>query len=62
MVLGQFAGLVEVAEPAEGVQGAVIVVGEVEAVELLEGLPAGPQAGVGVEAGPVAAGRSQATQ
>ena len=28
-----------------------MVVGEVEAVQLLEGLPAGPQAGVGVEEG-----------
>ena len=57
VVLGQLAGLVEVAEPSEGVEGALVVVGEVEAVELLEGLPAGPQAGVGVqegvEAGPV---------
>ena len=51
VVLGQFAGLVEVAEPSEGLEGAVVVVGEVEAVELLQGLPAGPQAGVGVEEG-----------
>ena len=49
MVLGQLAGLVEVAEPPEGLQGAVVVVGEVEAVELLQGLPAGPQPRVGVE-------------
>ena len=33
--LGQLAALVEVAEPSQGLQGAVIVVGEVEAVELL---------------------------
>ena len=35
MVLGQLSGLIEVAEPSEGVQGALVVVGEVEAVELL---------------------------
>ena len=40
VVLGQLAGLVEVAEPSQGLEGAVIVVGGVEAVELLEGLPA----------------------
>ena len=34
VVLGQLAGLVEVAEPSEGLEGAVVVVGEVEAVEL----------------------------
>ena len=52
VVLGQLAGLVEVAEPSEGLEGAVVVVGEVEAaVELLQCLPAGPQAGVGVEEG-----------
>ena len=44
VVLGQLAGLVEVAEPSEGLEGAVVVVGEVEAVELLQCLPAGPQA------------------
>ena len=49
MVLGQLAGLVEVAESPEGFEGAVIVVGGVEAVELLQGLPAGFEAGVGVE-------------
>ena len=49
VVLGQLAVLVEVAEPPEGFEGAVIVVGGVEAVELLEGLPAGFEAGVGVE-------------
>ena len=49
VVLGQLAGLVEVAEPPEGVEGAVVVVGGVEAVELLECLPAGFEAGVGVE-------------
>ena len=36
VVLGQLAVLVEVAEPPEGFEGAVIVVGGVEAVELLE--------------------------
>ena len=46
---GQLAVLVEVAEPPEGFEGAVIVVGGVEAVELLEGVPAGFEAGVGVE-------------
>ena len=51
MVFGQFAGLVEVAEPSEGLEGALVVVGEVEAVELLQCLPAGFEAGVGVEAG-----------
>ena len=35
VVLGQLSGLVEVAEPSEGLQGALVVVGEVEAVELL---------------------------
>ena len=40
VVLGQLAGLVEVTEPSEGVEGALVVLGEVEAVELLEGLPA----------------------
>ena len=49
VVLGQVAGLVEVAEPPEGFQGAVIVVGGVEAMDLLEGLPAGFEAGVGVD-------------
>ncbi len=39
--LGQLSGLVEVAEPSERFEGAVVVAGEVEAVELLEGLPAG---------------------
>ena len=51
MVLGQLAGLVEVAEPSEGLEGALVVVGEVEAVELLQCLPAGFEAGVGVEEG-----------
>ena len=51
VVLGQLAGLVEVAEPSEGLEGAVVVVGEVEAVELLQCLPAGPQPRVGVEEG-----------
>ena len=51
VVLGQLAGLVEVAEPSQGLEGALVVVGEVEAVELLQGLPAGFEAGVGVEEG-----------
>ena len=41
VVLGQLAVLVEVAEPPEGFEGAVVVVGGIEAVELLQGLPAG---------------------
>ena len=45
MELGQVAGLVEVAEPPEGVEGCVVVAGGVEAVELLQGLPAGLEAG-----------------
>ena len=47
--LGQLAGLVEVAEPSEGLQGALAVLGEVEAVEVLEGVPARFEAGVGVK-------------
>ncbi len=50
--LGQFAGLVEVAELPERFEGAVVVVCGVEAVELLEGLPAGLEAGVCVEQAP----------
>ena len=65
VVLGQLAGLVEVAEPPERGQGAVVVVGEVGAVELLECLPAGFEAGVGVEegveAGPVGVGEGVAS-
>ena len=64
MVLGQLAGLIEVAEPSQGFEGAVVVVGEVEAVEFLQGLPAGFEAGVGVEegveAGPVGVGEGVA--
>ena len=64
VVLGQLAGLVEVAEPSQGLEGAVVVVGEVEAVELLQCLPAGFEAGVGVEEGveahPVGAGEGVA--
>jgi hypothetical protein len=44
--LGDLAGGVEVAEPVEGLEGALFVVGEVEAVEFLEGSPAGAEAGV----------------
>ena len=55
---GQLAGLVEVAEPSERVERALVVVGGVEAVELLQGLPAGPQPRVGVEE-PVEAGRGR---
>ena len=51
MELGQSAGLVEVTEPAERVESAVVVLGGVGAVELLEGLPAGSEPGVGVEEG-----------
>ena len=39
--LGQLAGGVEIGEPVEGFEGALFVVGEVEAVEFLEGRPAG---------------------
>ena len=50
VVLGQLAGLVEVTEPSQRLEGTVVVVGEVERPwSLLQGLPAGPQAGVGVE-------------
>ena len=47
--LAKLAGGVEVSEPVESFAGAIVVVGEVEAVELLEGISAGPQAGVGGE-------------
>ena len=60
-----FAGGVEVAEPVEGFQGAGFVVGEVEAVELLEGLVAGFESGVFrqqlVEAGLVRVGERVAS-
>ena len=45
--LAKFAGGVEVSEPVESFEGAIVVVGEVEAVELLEGISAGPQSWVG---------------
>ena len=58
--LGQLAGFVEVTEPPEGLQGTGAVVGEAEAIEFLEGLPAGVETRVsleeGVEAGPVCVG------
>ena len=41
MELGYVAGCVEVTEPPEGFKGAVVVLSKVEAVELLEGVPAG---------------------
>ena len=54
----EFAGGVEVAEPAEGLQGAFFVVGDVHAVDLLEGLPPCFESGVlgdqRVEAGLIA--------
>ncbi len=45
----EFAGGVEVGEPVESFERAITVVGEIEAVELLEGLPAGSQPWVGLE-------------
>ena len=47
--LAKFAGGVEVGEPVERFEGAIVVVGEVEAVEFLEGFPAGSQPWVGGE-------------
>ena len=47
--LAKLAGGVEVSEPVERFEGAIVVVGEVEAVELLEGIPAGSQPWVGGE-------------
>ncbi len=47
--LGDLAGGVEIGESVEGFEGAVAVVGGVEPVELLEGLPHHPDAGVAVE-------------
>ena len=47
--LAKFAGGVEVGEPVESFEGAIVVVGLVEAVELLEGISAGSQPWVGVE-------------
>ena len=47
--LAKFAGGVEVSEPVESFEGAIVVVGEVEAVELMEGISAGSQPWVGVE-------------
>ena len=49
MELGQVAGGVEVAEPVEGCECAGFVVGEVQAVQLAEGVSGGPQSGVGLE-------------
>ena len=49
MELGELAGDVEVGEPVESFEGAIVVVGEVEAVEFLEGFPAGSQPWVGGE-------------
>ena len=49
--LGQLAGLVEVAEPPEGVEGCVVVACGVEAVEFLEGLPPRSEPGERVEEG-----------
>ena len=47
--LGELAGDVEVGEPVERFEGAITVVGEVEAVEFLEGLPACLEPWVGGE-------------
>ena len=49
MELAKFAGGVEVGEPVESFEGAIVVVGLVEAVEFLEGFPAGSQPWVGGE-------------
>ena len=49
--LGQLADFIEATEPFECFEGAVVVLGEVAAVELLESLLARPEAGVGVEEG-----------
>ena len=49
MELGYLAGGAEVTEPPEGFKGAVVVLSKVEAVEFLEGLPAGFEAPVFVE-------------
>jgi len=49
VVLRQFACGVEVGEPVQGLQGAGPVVGQVEAVELLECVPSGFESRVGVE-------------
>ncbi len=55
VVLGRFACGVEVGEPVQGLQGAGPVVGEVDAVELLECVPSGFEPREGVEE-PVEAG------
>ena len=47
MELGELAGDVEVGEPVKRFECAVTVIGLVEAVEFLEGVPAGSQPGVG---------------
>ena len=49
MELAKFAGGVEVGEPVESFEGAIVVIGQVETVELLEGISAGSQPWVGVE-------------
>ena len=43
--LTEFAGGVEVGEPVKRFEGAIVVVGEIEAVEFLEGISAGSQLG-----------------
>ena len=50
--LGQFSGLVEVTEPPERVECAVVVCGGVEAVELLQCLPARSEPGGARRRGP----------
>ena len=44
--LGDLAGGVEGGEAPQGGEGGLVVLGEVEAVELGEGVPGGPQAGM----------------
>ena len=51
MELGQVAGLVEIGEPVEGGEGAGLVVGEVQAVQLAERVPGVAQPRVRLEDG-----------
>ena len=44
--LAALAGGVEIGEPVQGLEGAVMVVGEVEAVQVLESVPSGSESGV----------------
>ena len=49
MELTELTSGVKVGEPVESFEGAIVVVGEVETVELLEGISAGSQPWVGGE-------------